>query len=257
MEKRSYKTVLLGDASVGKSSFVVRLTRGEFSDNINSTIGGAFFNYTVRSSGQDSQNKTKRVDKDTLENGQSSQHDLRATEPKSGASYKNVSNDSDDGSATQMELNFEIWDTAGQERFKSILPMYYRKAACAIVILDVTLPPTLQHAAFWVNQIRVANNNETIIVLVANKIDLLGSNPETIQTLANAKAYAKEESLIFVETSAKTGQNIVHVFDLLAQEISKNPAKWDKLAPKVAKKVLKVDEANTDISRSTCCMDIL
>ncbi|AFZ81328.1 Ras family Rab small GTP-binding protein [Theileria equi strain WA] len=223
MEKRSYKTVLLGDASVGKSSFVVRLTRGEFSDNINSTIGGAFFNYTVRIS----------------------------------VSSKNISGGSDDGSATHMEMNFEIWDTAGQERFKSILPMYYRKAACAIVILDVTLPQTLQHAAFWVNQIRVANNNETIIVLVANKIDLLGSNPETIQTLANAKAYAKEESLIFVETSAKTGQNIVHVFDLLAQEISENPSKWDKLAPKLSKKTLRVDEVNTNNLRSSCCMGIL
>lgn len=251
MEKRSYKTVLLGDASVGKSSFVVRLTRGEFSDNINSTIGGAFFNYTVRISGRDVQNKSKRTDKEALENCyQSSQNGSRV-------SSKNISGGSDDGSATHMEMNFEIWDTAGQERFKSILPMYYRKAACAIVILDVTLPQTLQHAAFWVNQIRVANNNETIIVLVANKIDLLGSNPETIQTLANAKAYAKEESLIFVETSAKTGQNIVHVFDLLAQEISENPSKWDKLAPKLSKKTLRVDEVNTNNLRSSCCMGIL
>ena len=35
-------------------------------------------------------------------------------------------------------VKFEIWDTAGQERYHSLAPMYYRGAAAAIIVYDVT-----------------------------------------------------------------------------------------------------------------------
>lgn len=45
-----------------------------------------------------------------------------------------------------LTVKFEIWDTAGQERYRSLAPMYYRGAAAAIVVYDVTnkVPAELQ-----------------------------------------------------------------------------------------------------------------
>eukprot|EP01018_Ginkgo_biloba_P006824 Gb_38734 [translate_table: standard] len=38
----------------------------------------------------------------------------------------------------ETTVKFEIWDTAGQERYHSLAPMYYRGAAAAIIVYDVT-----------------------------------------------------------------------------------------------------------------------
>lgn len=37
-----------------------------------------------------------------------------------------------------VTVKLEIWDTAGQERYHSLAPMYYRGAAAAIIVYDIT-----------------------------------------------------------------------------------------------------------------------
>ncbi|GBE58911.1 small GTP-binding protein [Babesia ovata] len=171
----------------------------------------------------------------------------------SGRGAPSSSYSPDDAPAGQVSVKFDIWDTAGQERFKSIAPIYYRGAACAIVILDVSSSQSLQHATSWVNQLRVANSNETIVVLVANKVDLLGTNEENARTLENARAYAKEQSLLFVETSAKTGQNISAVFEMLAQEILRNPKRFEHPSASKASRALNVNESSSRMIKLNCC----
>jgi Ras-related protein Rab-5C len=46
-------------------------------------------------------------------------------------------------------VKFEIWDTAGQERYHSLAPMYYRGAAAAIIVYDIS------------NQVRKVANSQT------------------------------------------------------------------------------------------------
>lgn len=46
-------------------------------------------------------------------------------------------------SLPEATLKFDIWDTAGQERYHSLAPMYYRGAAAAIVVYDITSMVTM------------------------------------------------------------------------------------------------------------------
>lgn len=68
-------------------------------------------------------------------------------------------------------VKFEIWDTAGQERYRSLAPMYYRHAAAAIVVFDITSEPSFEQAKTWVNQLFDNGSEGTIVTLCGNKKD--------------------------------------------------------------------------------------
>ncbi|GAM40502.1 hypothetical protein TCE0_039r12900 [Talaromyces pinophilus] len=117
-------------------------------------------------------------------------------------------------------VKFEIWDTAGQERYKSLAPMYYRNANCAVVVYDITQSASLDKAKSWVKELQRQANENIIIALAGNKLDLVTENPDkrAIAT-ADAEAYAKEAGLLFFETSAKTTTNVKELFTAIAKKL--------------------------------------
>merc|ERR1719243_278871 len=66
-------------------------------------------------------------------------------------------------------VKFEIWDTAGQERYKSLAPMYYRGAAAAVVVYDITSKESFDAAKSWVAELQ---GTDTKVALAGNKADL-------------------------------------------------------------------------------------
>lgn len=120
-------------------------------------------------------------------------------------------------------VKFEIWDTAGQERYKSLAPMYYRNANCAVVVYDITAPASLDKAKAWVKELQRQANENIVIALAGNKLDLAndpttGTSKRAIDT-ADAEAYAREAGLLFFETSAKTSENVKELFTAIAQKL--------------------------------------
>lgn len=113
-------------------------------------------------------------------------------------------------------ITFEIWDTAGQERYRSLVPMYYRNAAAAIIVYDATDKETFNKAKTWINDLRIHNINTSIIIALAcNKIDLL----DDLNT-KEAKQYASDNQLLFFETSAKINYNVNEIFQKIAEKIA-------------------------------------
>ncbi|KAI2642898.1 ras-domain-containing protein [Xylaria nigripes] len=189
----SVKLVLLGEAAVGKSSLVLRFVNNDFQENKEPTIGAAFLTQKC--------NLPSRT------------------------------------------IKFEIWDTAGQERFASLAPMYYRNAQAALVVYDLTKPTSLVKARHWVAELQRQASPGIVIALVGNKLDLTndsesGHGEGEIEgaegeesggarkvTTEEAKSYAEEESLLFFETSAKTGHNVTEVFTAIANAIPETSLK--------------------------------
>ncbi|KAK8343332.1 hypothetical protein V6Z12_A07G007300 [Gossypium hirsutum] len=87
--------------------------------------------------------------------------------------------------------------------------MYYRGAAAAVVVYDVTSSETFERAKKWVRELQRQGNQNLIMFLVANKVDL-----EDKKKVGNEEGeqYAKENGLTFLETSAKTAHNVNELF---------------------------------------------
>jgi len=111
-------------------------------------------------------------------------------------------------------IKFEIWDTAGQERYRSLAPMYYRGAAAAIVVYDITNAESFQRAKQWVKELQRQGDANIVIALAGNKADRGDARAVDV---SEAKQYAEEGSIIFLETSAKSGLNVNEIFLQIAR----------------------------------------
>ncbi|XP_051130202.1 ras-related protein RABB1c-like [Andrographis paniculata] len=102
-----------------------------------------------------------------------------------------------------------IWDTAGQELFRSITRFYYRGAAAALLVFDITRRKTFDDLTSWLEDARRDASPYMTIMLVGNKSDLADRRVVSVE---EAEQFAKEHGLIYIEASAKTAHNIDKAF---------------------------------------------
>jgi Ras-related protein Rab-2A len=110
-------------------------------------------------------------------------------------------------------------DTAGSESFQSITRSYYRGAAGALLVYDVTRRETFDHLTRWLEEARQNANANMVIMLIGNKIDL---EHRRVVSTEEGQKFAEDHGLIFLETSAKTAHNVEEAFTGTAAAIYKN-----------------------------------
>ena len=132
----------------------------------------------------------------------------------------------------QKHMKLSLWDTAGQETYKSITRSYFRGASGALLVFDITRRSTFASVTSWLHDLRQIAEDDIVVVLVGNKSDLAPSSTvSTSSSAQNKRQVTREEAeewcrhnnvMQYVETSAKSGENVERAFLEVAERIYQN-----------------------------------
>ncbi|XP_068141244.1 ras-related protein Ral-a isoform X1 [Drosophila tropicalis] len=115
------------------------------------------------------------------------------------------------------EVQIDILDTAGQEDYAAIRDNYFRSGEGFLCVFSITDDESFQATQEFREQILRVKNDESIpFLLVGNKCDL---NDKRKVPLSECQLRAHQWSVPYVETSAKTRENVDKVFFDLMREI--------------------------------------
>ncbi|XP_024140975.1 ras-related protein Rab-37 isoform X2 [Oryzias melastigma] len=114
------------------------------------------------------------------------------------------------------KVKLQIWDTAGQERFRSVTHAYYRDAHALLLLYDITSKSSFDNIRAWLTEIHEYAQSDVVIMLLGNKADM--SSERAIRR-DEGERLAREYSVPFMETSAKTGVNVELAFTAVAKEL--------------------------------------
>lgn len=135
----------------------------------------------------------------------------RTVSPTIGASFFTFSM-----SVCGYRIKLQLWDTAGQERFRSMAPMYYRRANAAMIVYDITREKSFQDAQEWVKELESKVDGKIALCVVGNKCDLTG---EREVPKDRGETFAHQLGALFTETSAAENMGVKEAFLKVAQGV--------------------------------------
>ncbi len=110
-----------------------------------------------------------------------------------------------------------IWDIGGQERYQILRESYLQGSFGAIIVFSISDKESFNHVSDWLNEYWKTCGRLPVLVL-ANKIDL---KDERVVDDEEIKKKFEELGIQYLETSAKTGENVDKAFELIIQKIFK------------------------------------
>ncbi|MHA2006014.1 MAG: Rab family GTPase [Promethearchaeota archaeon] len=125
------------------------------------------------------------------------------------------------------ELHFEdlnafvrivLWDIAGQSKYDLSRKMFFQGCVGALCVYDTTRHATFKNIETkWLNDLKQYSEKEPAYLLIGNKTDLKDS--KAVSAEEGQKLAEKINASSFVETSAKSGDNVEHAFKKLVNSV--------------------------------------
>lgn len=174
-------------------------------------------------------------------------------------SSRGVSYSSKTISIDQKDVQLDLWDTAGQEKFRSLGMYFYKDSHIVLLVYDITNRESFEDLKnVWYNDLKKYGEQYTVLAVVGNKCDMY--EEENTVPEEEARKFAEEKNAVFMLVSAKNGDNINILFNILANKFfdpdfqTKIEEKKDKLEGSVKiKKKNTTEQKLIDARKKGCC----
>ncbi|OHS92828.1 Ras-related protein Rab-6B [Tritrichomonas foetus] len=110
---------------------------------------------------------------------------------------------------------FHLWDTAGQEIYRSIVPLYFKQAICAIVVFSLADLNSFNSIPEWIDLLNSHSEQNVPVVIVGNKKDV--TPDKQVVEISTVKKFCDDKKYPLFFTSAVTGENIQNLFEFVAE----------------------------------------
>lgn len=120
------------------------------------------------------------------------------------------------------DVEMSIWDTCGQERFMAITSSYFMRGHIFVLVHDISDSILKTDLKKWHEDIlkKRPSRHEPVIIVVSNKTDTKPFCSEEI------RCWITENMFDHMYTSAKTGENVVELFQKIRDAILVHQTDW-------------------------------
>ena len=123
----------------------------------------------------------------------------------------------------KITFRYQVWDIAGQLRFNQLRKSFYLGGQAAMIVFDITNPHSAENLNQWIDEFWKNNGKGILpIIVIANKIDLRNQvdtclSKDDGENIAESLSHKTPFTVPYIETSAKTGENVELAFNRLAE----------------------------------------
>lgn len=153
-----------------------------------------------------------------------------------------------------QSLRFDIWDTAGQEKYRSLTKFFYKDAAIAVLVYDITRRESFEEVRkYWYEQLKTCGEKNIVIGLAGNKCDMFDKEAVSEE---EARSFANEIGAQFQLTSAFKNLGIDDLFRMVGcKYLDPNFQDIINEEPKEEKKNIVLDNNNNQKKKKDkkCC----
>jgi len=114
-----------------------------------------------------------------------------------------------------IQHTFLIWDIAGLEKFSHVAMNYFRGAAGALAVADLTVPESIDRLHEFCEKF-LSVSPEAVVLVLGNKLDIFQNDKKTLSALEET---ARRFSSAYLLTSAKSGHQVEKAFEMLSKKL--------------------------------------
>ena len=115
------------------------------------------------------------------------------------------------------DVRLLLWDIGGQPQFHKLRTIYFKGSNGALGVFDLSSNQSLLKIPGWISSIKKSVKKQIPMLLLGNKLDL-----EREIDHAESEDLAKRLNCEYLETSAKTGENVELAFETIAKACLKS-----------------------------------
>jgi small GTP-binding protein len=148
------------------------------------------------------------------------------------------------------KIKLSVIDTNGQEKYRALPLNYFKKADVVLFVFAVDNPSSFEKIGQWIDRFKNNNGNNV------KKMFLIGNKSDLVKVIEQKEIddFANKYGLTYMETSAKTKNQINELFTIIAEEAYEELERKSSMSVGTQKnKIVQKTNINNKSKANNCC----